>query len=353
MIRAEDLHDLARLHDPSGVLSVYATVDPQAENAVPAPWQVTIPRLLADLGRHATGPVRNRLEAIEPELKTLLDAGVAGRGRALFATVDGGAVRLLRVQSALTDTVRLAGSAYLRPLAVAYSAAAPAGIVAVGGHGLRVVDCRLGWAELVGAAEYRPGTRSRTPNRRSGSQRDRHEHRATAHLERFLTGCGSGLAGFGARPDWEHLLVTGDTELVTAFAARLPDLPHTEVVRAHHVAAAALPAPRIAALVATDLRAARQHTHLRLAVMARDIAHAGGAATAGPEDTLRAAAQGRIRRLLLDGAARLADRYGAGAELDELLIEQTYRAGGAVTIVGGPAAEALAGCAGVAALLHP
>ncbi|WIM92875.1 VLRF1 family aeRF1-type release factor [Actinoplanes oblitus] len=349
VIRAEDLHDLACLHDPTGVLSVYVTVGPHGETAVPAPWQVGVPHLLAELGRRAPATLRHRLDLLEPELKTLLDITTVGRGRALFATVDGGDIRLMRVQSALTDTVRFGESAYLGPLAAAYSQASPAGIVAVSGHGVRVVDYRLGQAEQVGAADYRPGTPPRASNRRGGAQRDRQDRRWTVHLERFLTASGSGLARLGARPDWEHLLVTGDTDLVAAFVARLPHLPHTEVLTAHHVVAAGLPVPRIAALVATELRVAREDTHVRLAVTARDTAHAGGAATAGPGDTARAAAQGRIRRLLLDGSAR----HGTGTDLAELLIERTYRAGGAVTLVGGTAAQSLAGCGGVAALLHP
>ncbi|MEU4689919.1 hypothetical protein [Actinoplanes sp. NPDC023714] len=350
VIRTQQLHELARLHDPGGILSVYVTADPQAETAVPAPWQVSIPHLLAELGR--TPPdaaLRQRLSTLRPELNRLLDAAAPGRGRALFAGIQGGGVRLFQLQWPLGNGVRLGQSAYLRPLATAYSAGSPAGIVAVTGHGVRLIDHRVGVAEEISALPYpslvSPGVAAGTrPGRRSGTHRDLEDRRASAHLERFLAESAGTLIHHCARTDWEHLLVTGDGDLVAAFVAGLPPLPHTRVVTAGHVIAAGLAPSRIAASTAADLNAARDQTHARLARQACDMAYAGGAATTGPADTLRAARQGRVRRLLLDAAS--------GGAADEM-IEHTLRGDGDVTLAAGEAARVLGASGGVAALLRP
>lgn len=355
-IRAEDLHALARLRDPAGILTVYATVDPHAETAVPAPWQVSVPHLLSELTLRAVGDLarlRQRIDAIQPALGRMLDSTSPGRGRALFVPLTGGAVHEVRVQTPLEDSAQLGEGAYLRPLATAFSRAAPVGIAAVTGHGVRLIDYRLGLAEQTGAVAFAPDRESRTPGPRGGAQRDLQDRRTMVHRQRLLTGAGARLAELGGRPDWEQLVVTGDGTLVAAFAAGLPHLPHTEVVTAGHVVTAAMPPARVATLVAANLDAARQRSRLRLAQLARDTAHAGGAATVGPADTLRAATHGRIRHLVLDGTRHLTGAGGSSAEPGELLIELTYRAGGAVSLVGGGAARALARDDGVAALLQP
>ncbi|MFI1991492.1 hypothetical protein [Actinoplanes sp. NPDC020271] len=355
VIRAEDLHDIARLADPAGVLSVYATVDPHPETAVPAPWQVRIPHLLTELTRRAGTELphlRQRIDAIQPALTRMLDGKSPGRGHALFATVSGETVREVHVQTSLENGVRLGDAAYLRPLADAFSKAAPAGIVAVSRHGIRLIDYRLGLAEEAGTLVFEPPAPPRTPGR-SGTQRDLQNRRTIVHLERFLADSGARLAQLGAHPDWEQLVVTGDGDLVAAFVAGLPRLPHTDVVTAGHVVTATMPPSRVATLVAVNLDVARQRARLRFAELVRDTAHAGGAATAGPADTLHAAARGRVRHLLLDGARHPAGIDGPGDETGEQLIELTYGSGGAVTLLGGGAARVLAHDGGVAALLHP
>ncbi|GAB7045076.1 hypothetical protein [Catenuloplanes indicus] len=137
VIHMERLRDLARMHDPGGLLSVYVTADPHAATTVPAPWQVRLPHLLTGLRRQlgsiGTGDQsRLRLDDVAPMLTDLLDGGVPGRGRALFAALSTGTVRVVRVQADLGDTVRIGTTAFLRPLAAVHSAQTPAGIVAVG-----------------------------------------------------------------------------------------------------------------------------------------------------------------------------------------------------------------------------
>jgi hypothetical protein len=305
--------------------------------------------------------LRQRLDAVEPSVKRLLDTTASGRGRALFAALDRAEVRTFSVQIPLGDSVHLGETAYLWPFAQAFSAESPAGIVAVTAHGIRVIDYRLGEAQEVGAQAYQPAAETRElvgPGQagsrqgpRSTAQRDLHDRRTAAHLERFLTGSGGQVAELGFKPDWENLLVTGDTGLVAAFVAGMPHALQANLVTAGHTVAAGLPAARVAALVAADLRAARQRRHLRLTEQARDAAFAGDAATYGLVGTVRAAEQGRVRHLLLDRLRHRAD--SGGLETGEQLVEQTYRAGGAVTLVEAEAAEPLAGGEGVAALLRP
>lgn len=341
VIRIQDLHDVARLRDPLGVVSVYVTVDPQRVNSGPVRPLDALRRRDAELGP--------AFDALEPAVDRLLDPAAPGRGRVLFARLGRGDIHAYAVQVPLGESVRLSDSAHLWPLAAAFSAEAPAGIVAVSGSGVRVVDYRLGHAGEIAAAAYDPPAETRElagarPGARHATPRDLHERRMAAHLITFLTGTGERLGALPAFADWQQVLVTGDAELVAAFTAGLPAALHAGLVTAGHTIPAALPPGQVAALVSAELRDARGRAHARLAEQVRDAAFAGGAATYGPADTARAAGHGRVRHLLLDGSRVDADR-------GEPLIEQTYRAGGLVTVV--DAADALAGGAGVAAFLRP
>ncbi|MEV4708523.1 VLRF1 family aeRF1-type release factor [Actinoplanes sp. NPDC049316] len=372
MIRIADLQNLARLRDPLGVLSVYVTIDPHQDSPGPPPRQVLLPHVMDALrrgisdtaGHRRATRLRQRLDALEPSVSRLLDPAAHGRGRALFARLDHGDTRTFAVQMPLGETARLSDTAYLWPLAAAYSAEAPAGIVAVSGAGVRVLDHRLGHAAEIAAAAYEPAVETRElvgpgqagPRQgpRSAAQRDLHDRRMTAHLQRFLTDTGGRLSALTAWSDWEQVLVTGDTDLVTAFTAGLPPAMRADLLIAAHTIPTALPPAQVAALVTAELRAARRRAHIRLAEQVRDAAFAGEAACYGPADTARAAAHGRVRHLLLDNSRpRAGDTATDDSGRGELLVEQTYRAGGLVTFVDAEAAEPLAGAEGVAALLQP
>ncbi|MEV4709404.1 VLRF1 family aeRF1-type release factor [Actinoplanes sp. NPDC049316] len=372
VIRTQDLQNVARLRDRLGVLSVYVTVDPHQASPGPSAGQLLLPQLMAGLRRRISDAVghrrvaelRQRLDVLQPAVDRLLDPAAHGLGRALFAGLDHGDTHEFAVQVPLADTVRLCDTAHLWPLAAAYSSEAPAGIVTVSGVGVRVLDYRLGHTDEIAAAAYEPaaetrelvgpGQASSRQGPRSAAQRDLHDRRMTAHLHKFLTDTGGRLNALAPWPDWKQILVTGDANLVTAFTAGLPPGMHADLVTAAHTVPTALPPAQVATLVAADLRDARRRAHRRLAEQVRDAAFAGEAATYGPADTARAAAHGRVRHLLLDGSRPWAgDATTEDSGRRELLVEQTYRAGGNVTLIDADAAGPLAGGEGIAAFLQP
>lgn len=388
----ERVHAIARLRDEIGVLSVYATADPRQEAASSPAWPVQIRNELSSLrhrlrdsGDHRRlAALRSRLPTLEPMLLHLLDAGAAGRGRALFASLGRFETHSVSTQLPLITGVVLDPVAYLYPLVAAYSVGAPAGIVVVTAHDVRVIDYRLGlaqpvwtvpyeqstddWRELTGPAAGNPKL-----GQRSVSQRDLYERRVTDHLTRFLSATSDRLVEFVDRAGWEDLVVTGENELVAALVAGLPHHPPTRIVTAAHVPAAALPPAHVADMVAPDLHAARQRRRRQLAEQARDAALSGGAGAYGLADTLSALAEGRVAHLLLQQSGHWAGRRApdgrlcpegevppgttagelvAEPDLAERMIEETYRHGGEVTLLDDIAAEPLAAGAGVAAILR-
>jgi hypothetical protein len=322
--------------------------------------------------------VQERLAVLAPQLSTLVEAGAPGRGRVLFATVAGPEVHTAAVGTPLGSAVVLDSSAYLRPLVAADSAGGPAGIVVVSGHGVRLVESRLGrtveltgWPypqRVVARRELAgPGPAGPLPGRRSAAQTDLVHRREQDHLLRFLRAPAAHVDDMRALRGWQWIVVAGTGGHVAAVIGGLPAASRAIAVPARHVAAGSLSAARVAEMVSGDIRTLRRRMHLATVRHAVDAALGGGPGAAGPAATLAALAAGRVRHLLLDSGGcwpgwRDDDgRLHAGAppghgsaepDLGERMIEVAYRTGADVTPVDYEAAGPLEAAGGVAALLR-
>jgi hypothetical protein len=150
------LRSIAALADPVGVLTVYVTADPREGSATRPAWQVRITNELGALERRLRKDgdtaradlLAHRLADVDRELQALVDPSTPGQGRALFVALSGGTISTIAVQVPLGDSVELGRSAYVRPLLAALSSYPPAGVAAVSGHGVHLIDLRM-YPELV------------------------------------------------------------------------------------------------------------------------------------------------------------------------------------------------------------
>jgi hypothetical protein len=385
------MQTIAALSDDAGVLSVYVTIDPRQEATSRPSWQVWMQNELAVLREELRrAGDRARLEALDarlahlaPDLAAVLDPAMPGLGRALFAPLGRPEAHTVSVQLPLGTMIVLDPLAHVHPLLRAWHDGAPAGIAAVAGTGVRVVDHRFGlakevaqltyeqatedWRELTGPAAPIPGRAQH-----SAPQRDLFARRVAVHLTRFLGTTGARLAALATELEWTDLVLTGDAELVAATAAGLPRELTAAVLTAPHLVASLSPTA-IAEAVRPQLSAARRARDRELVSRARDAALGGGAAAYGLADTLSALAEGRVAHLLLDRdrtwcgqrapdgrlcpddevlPGTLRQELSPEPRLGERMIESALRQGGTVTLLDPESAAPVAAADGVAALLR-
>lgn len=391
MLDDEVLLSITRLRDPIGVLSIYVEADPEQQASRRPVWEVATKSALRALKERvrSEGP-RERwaafstcLEELEPELDRLLDAREPGRGRALFTAVCGDAIHRVTYQVPLVDLVALEKRACVRPLASAIEAGRPVGLVTVSRSGVRALEWRLGqieelaqlrldeeteeWRELRGPAAANPAFSYHT-----APQTDLFERRLEKHRARFLHSVAGEMEALATSRGWERLLVAGDPRLREALTHALRRSNDREVLLSEHSFEGLSPA-ELATAVLPQLDEARRRRELDRVEHARNEALEGGRGALGLGDTLAALAAGRVSLLLLD---RDRDFRGAVApdgsllpegemapgisewelapepQLAERMIEQALETRAQVSLVEGPAAEALATGGGVAALLR-
>lgn len=386
------LRSLATMTDRIGVLSLYATVDPHDESSQPA-WRARVRTELKRLRENARqrGPreyyaaVSSRLDALNNDVEALLDSRTTGLGRALFAAISNGQVERLTLQVPLTDHVTLAPTAQLRPLVSAWSAAGPAGAVAISADEAHIVDLRLGMATEVATIAHPDDLADRreltgrghatvtTTYHSSASHHDLFEQRAEDRLLRYLHTLGHEIAEHAKDHRWECIVMTGEAKYVNAVAGGLPSgltatvvtLPHTVAGRGTH---------KLAAAVQPTVETTRAERHLRLAERTRDAAlSTSEAGSCGLVPTLAALQEGRVAHLLLaadrswtglkapDGTLTSETDVPPGVDpdtlipepgLDERMIELAIRDGAEVSILDSQAAAPLSDHDGIGALLR-
>lgn len=387
------LRGLAEMSDDIGVLSLYVTADPQDERSQPA-WRARVrtdlkrlrDRLRKSIPRDSFTTVVRRIDELDQDLEAMLDARTHGRGRALFASISNGHVERLTVQMPLSDRVELGPTAALRPLVTAWSAAAPAGCVAVGAHEVRIVDMRLGTATEVATIAHPEDLADRreltgkghatatTTHHSSASHHDLFDKREEERLIKYLHTLGPRLADYAREFGWECVVIAGDPKNVHAVAETIPEHLAADVVRTHHTVTS-LSATKLAGVVREPLDEARVARYRRLAERVRNAAMSDNsdAGSCGLSTTLAALNEGRVAHLLLsaDGTwtgsrtpdGRLVAEFETVPDvgpqalepeprLDERMIDMALREGARVTVLDGAAAEPLADTDGVAALLR-
>jgi hypothetical protein len=390
---AHGLAALVGMHDPLGVLTVYA--EPGAGSGIrhaPRAGEISVRHrireeleALREARPHAEwAAIEARLRDLEPALAELFDPGGRGAGRALFAPLSGGTARRVALWRAVPSAVHIAPLPVLLPLLAVLSAGRPAGLVVTTGRTVRAVDWRRGRARDVlrsalpdESAEWRrlqgPASSNPAQAQHSSSQRDLFETRRRAHRERLVAAAGARLAALARRHGWDWIVLGGEPHMARALRDHLPPL------EGGHVMAGAIPGEAadafdVAKALAPHLERARAARQLALVHRALDVGRAaGGAGAVGPGETLDALRAGAVHRLLVDPGHRLTGRRGPGGELAvdgevppgvpeerleaepclmDRLVELTLASRAEVVPVEGEAARVLAGADGVAALLR-
>jgi peptide subunit release factor 1 (eRF1) len=334
--------------------------------------------------RERAKAVEARLRVLEPTIASLVDPSAPGKGRALFATVAGNEIRRMAMQLPLPNRVVLADTAYLRPLAAALDSGHAAGIVILSRHGVRVLEWKLGQTEDVArftleaaTDEWRmmkgPSAPGAWMAQQSSSQEDRYARRLTRARSVQLAGLGSDVLALAHTHGWDRLLVLGDERLAGALVDVLPERDHLELLRVRATPGDWLSATEVGAELVPHLEEARERHDLELIRRVCDASRSGGLGAAGLADVIEALEEGRVHQLLLDGER---DWHGVetpdgrlfpsgieppGVDAAELrdeplladrLIERALKTDAPVSLVSGPAAEALEECGGVAAILR-
>jgi hypothetical protein len=387
-IDAKDLVSITTLADPVGVLSVYITADPREGAGARPGWQVRIANDLASLDRRLRkdGDVARadllmlRLADVHRELREMVSASTPGQSRALFVALETGTMTTVELPVPVRDDhVQLGRSAHVRPLlAAAMNSHPPAGVVAVSGHGVHLVDIRFGHAADAGTERFDPdafpGPAAANPAvaRHNAAPHDQYARHETDRLARFLRGAAGRVAERAAELGWEYLVLTGDPERTAAFAAGLPHEPALPTVTVEH-RIAGLSAAKIYAMVAGDLEDLRHQGARAVARRARDLALGGGPGAYGLADTLTALSEGAVLNLVLDASGEWAGRVGPDGRLypelvsvpgvadealaveprlGERMVEAALRQGGRVTLLDPADAVDLRDAGGVAAVLR-
>jgi hypothetical protein len=387
------LRGLAEMTDHIGVLSLYATADPHDETSQPA-WRLRARTELKKLREQAKKAgsreyytaVSSRLDSLDQDVEMMLDSRTQGLGRALFAAISNGQVERITLQVPLDDQVKLAPTAQLRPLVTAWSAAAPAGCIAVAADEVRVIDLRLGLVHEIETIPHPEDLADRreltgkghatvsTTHHSSASHHDLFDRREEDRLLRYLHSLGPSVAKHAREQGWECIVVTGETKYVAAVTENLPANLSAELAKLPHTITALTP-PKLASVVEPALAEARAARNLQLAQRTRDAglsANSDGGAC-GLRPTLAALQEGRVAHLLMahDGTwtgSRNRDgvffdefevpRDASAADLtpeprlDERMIEMAFREGAAVTILDDTAATPLSDTDGIGAILR-
>lgn len=386
------LRALAKMTDDVGVLSIYASLDPQRRTepqSRPA-WDLRVRQELhqvqeaarRDRPREHWVALETRLQALQMPLDELLDPASSGQGQAMFVGVASGEVRTVSLQVPLVDRVTLAARPHLRPLVTAWSTHGPSGVVSVGAEEVRAVDIRFGRAENAAVLPYLPPVEQRRLEgpppahpgmpQQGSAQRDLYERREDDKLLRFLRSLGPRLVDLAKEREWGLLAISGDAELAHQVTEALPVRNGLDVVTLEHPVTHLSP-PQIAEIATPALAEARQQRGQALAQRAREAAFSGGNGAYGLSETLAALQQSQVAHLLLDADGQWRGRAtpdgvlaperevppGADPEtlipepdLGERMIELAFRDSADITILTGEAAAPLADAGGVGALLR-
>jgi hypothetical protein len=388
---------VARLRDPIGILSVYVDAEPRQGEGRDAA-AVALRNALRELERAAhedasherRSALRECLERLEPEIEELLSPRLHGRGRALFAQVEGDAVHRVTVQAAFPTEVVLGERASLRPLLAPLAASRPAGVAVVSRAAVRVIEWRPSQPEEIASYSLepeieewrepggRPDTGRPAPGRgrlsqQSAAQDDRFARLLEQERKRLLRPIAANVATVAADRGWNLVVVAGDEEVAEPLVAGLPVNGSFETLRHAALLGEYLSPAEVADALAGVVAQARERQAHALAERAKEAALAGGSGAVGLEDTLDALLEGRVHELMLDperehegveapdGRLFPAGVVPAGLDPSDLrpeprlvdrMIERALETDVAVVPLVGAAAESLRDFNGVAAILR-
>lgn len=349
------VRDVAALHGDAGVVSIYVDTRPERKMHGRPAWEIPLRNGLTAIG--VRPDVDARVGSLEPALAELVDPNGPGRGRALFAAIEGPAIGPLWTQGVLPDHVSIGEFPFLGPLIVAMDEARPAGIAVVGGSHLRVVECRGVDAEDVAQfdfddqssewREFRGPAGASRGNYESAAQTDLFAQRQEVHREQWLAGLADRLTRLAEQRGWDDTLVLAEAKTAAALAERAPGLHRVAARHGIHSGSAV----RVAEQLHGEIAGRRQHARATLVQDAIDAALAGGRGALGWHDVTTVVAEGRAQRLLVDPSAAQNSRPDDAESLDEVIVHAIETDAEVVPVLGA-AARALAPHGGLGAILR-
>jgi hypothetical protein len=279
--------------EPAGVLSIFVNAGPNVRRSA-----IDIRNRLSDLQRRVTvqGPYERSdalsaaVERIGPDIERLVDPRQAGRGRALFARVDGGAPILYSSRLRLPNRVVLDDRPFVHPLLESLDEGRPAGVVLLSHVAAELFDWRhgelLSLTRLVlgpqeGVREVAGTASAHARSERQGPRRARDQRR------RFVDRVAASVARLGEDHGWERLLVSGADRLTGPLVAALATPLGDDAIRdPRHLVE--LDSSRLFAAVSERLESVQAERERQLVHAIRDAALGAGGAALGLSEVLAA-----------------------------------------------------------------
>jgi hypothetical protein len=306
---------IASLHDPDGVLSIYVGVEPGGDTGRRTAADIAVRNGLRELESAAEQwptdrrrRLSRRVDQLSGELTDLVRSAAEGRGRALFVPLGEGDPLTVTLQVPLPDMVRLSRRAHIAPLIGALDETAPVGLVSVARNRVRGVDLCWGRAEEVFDGDIEidtddwrskegPAGRRASPQS-AAPQHDLFDRRLEQRQTESIAATAEPLAELASRLSWDRIVVAGDPRMTAALAEGLAGgrVPVTEVAGKLDWTSAAAFADALGPGVVAE-RAQEWAAWIDDAVAATA---AGGAGAIGPEAIAAALEGGRVSRLFVD-----------------------------------------------------
>jgi hypothetical protein len=375
MERVSDLRNfvgsVVELRDPVGVLSVTIGIEPGAGSGGTPPWEIALENDLTRL-RHdgSLGPAsKRRLEETSERLAELLDATSTGRGRALYVALESGASHEVTLERTLPTGARVSPVAHVLPLLEALEAGERAGLIMASRDALVLWESELERANEVDRIDLEPwvgdwwpemkGPSRANPLRgqHTVSQRDRYARRIAEAYRHTLDEASVTLGALARERSWTRAVLAGDPRTIDALDGVLRRGGLTTITIGSNLEGLRTE-QALGRLEAALEKLAAQTSLQRIRV----IEEANGAF--GLARVLTALNGARVASLLIDpsrtytGLAepgeilRAADPAEGTVDLTDLIVSRTLSTGASVIPMLGDAAEHLATCGGIAALLR-
>jgi len=296
-----------------GVLSVYVSVDPADRSQG---WRIELREQLRALGRETSPHAERRaFEAAANEIQERFPENGAppdGRGHVGFVEVSDkrptSVWRSMQMGPRRTEAVR-APRPHVRPLVELFADGPHVGIVLVSAERVRLLEWSLGaireledWEITLFSRDWRerkaersiPGPRSWT----SASGRDQFDQRLDANRRRFLHEVGSHVGEQHTKRKWLHILVFGTDEHPRELAEGMNAGGDRVHVVSHDLVSA--PDGQVGERVAAEVRELNTSAGLTAVNEVEEAIGAEPGAALGPQETLQALAEGRVRHLVFD-----------------------------------------------------
>ncbi|HET9877254.1 MAG TPA: hypothetical protein VFQ37_16085 [Mycobacterium sp.] len=381
----DDLLDLAQRTNKLGVLSVYADTDPRQDLHLQATaidlrnrFRELQNRVAEDADPDNRRAMAAALDRLWPQVEDLTNPTASGRSRIVFIALEGD--WSLQLDSALPVANRLVldDGAFIHPLLELLDEGRPAGVVVVSTEDARLLEWRVGSAQLLSRMERRY---IEAPHERAGQigggpkgqfntpMREQRQAREDERVERFLDGVVKLAAELARDRGWERMLVSGGEHWTGPIVARFPDELRDMVCTDTRVLNG-LDDGALATTVTAWAHEQHRERERRLLQQLRDAA-GSGSGVLGLSEVVAALSVGRVAHLVydpevryvgslgVDGALYGGDEVGADGRpgtvdprFTERLVERALQTGARISPVEGATRAELSDAAGIGALLR-